>query len=348
MHVASNNVRAGVSGWQSFNAPRIPKGFIVLLTIAALALKMVFQLSYFVRCALYCLLLLCGDIHTNPGPRDNRSLKFFHWNLNSLSARGRIKIPLIETYDSLYKYDIITISGTMLDDFAKNRLRIGKHWFSCRDMHGKEFVRLKQRVSLAARSETIASVKCNRSLALVAADFEPISLHSIPGAYATKCRIIPDMEGVFQITFLNVNDSPIDMYARKCVGNLVSSRIASLYQELSTLKAQINCEKNLSHGEHLTTDQQFRLEMLIKEYSDIFASNPKKPALVKNAEHRIITGDALPVKRKPHRIPEAWHKEVNTQIQEMLDTKILRPSPSPWNAPIILVKKRTTVCALCV
>ena len=179
-------------------------------------------------------------------------------------------------------------------------------------------VRLKQRVSLAARSETIASVKCNESLSLVTADFEPISLRSIPGVYATKCRIIPDVEGVFQITLLNVNDSLIDLYARKCVGNLVGSRIASLQQEPSTSKDQINPAKNLNHGEHLTTDQQFRLEMLITEYSDIFASNPKKPALVKNAEHRIITGDALPVKHKPHRIPEAWHKEVNTQIQEML------------------------------
>ena len=236
--------------------------------------------------------------------------------------------------DFLAKFDRIEF------DFAKNRVRIGKHWFPCRDVRGKETVRLKQRVSLAARSETIASVKCNKSLSLVTADFEPISLRSIPGVYATKCRIIPDVEGVFQITLLNVNDSPIDLYARKCVGNLVSSRIASLQQEPSTSKDQINPAKNLNHGEHLTTDQQFRLKTLITEYSDIFASNPKKPALVKNAEHRIITGDALPVKRKPHRIPEAWHKEVNTQIQEMLDNRIIRPSASPWNAPIILVKKK--------
>ena len=96
MWVVNNNVRAGVSGWQSFNAPRIPEGFIGLLTIAALALNVVFQFSYFARCALCYRLFLCGDIHLNPGPRDNRSLKFFHWDLNSLSARGRIKIPLIE------------------------------------------------------------------------------------------------------------------------------------------------------------------------------------------------------------------------------------------------------------
>ena len=97
MRVANNNMCAGVSRWKSFNASRIPKGFIVLLTIAALAFNVVFQLSYFGRCALYCLLLFCGDIYPNPGPRDNGSSKFFHWNLNSLSARGQIKIPLIET-----------------------------------------------------------------------------------------------------------------------------------------------------------------------------------------------------------------------------------------------------------
>ena len=236
--------------------------------------------------------------------------------------------------DFLAKFDKLEF------DFSTNRVRIGKNWFTCRDVEGKETVRVKQRVSLAARSETIASVKCNRSLSLVTADFEPIFLHSIPGVYATKCRIIPDMEGIFQITFLNVNDNPIDLYARKCVGNLVSSRTTSLQREPSALTDQMNFAKNLSHGEHLTKDQQYRLEKLIKEYHDIFASNPKKPALVRNAEHRIITGDALPVKRKPHRIPEAWHKEVNTQIQEMLDNEIIRPSASPWNAPIILVKKK--------
>ena len=101
MHVANNYACAGVSGWQSFNATRVPKVFIVLLTITALALNVVFQLLDLARCTLYCLLLLCGDIHPNPGVWDNRSLKFFHWNLNSLSARGRITIPLIQACDSL-------------------------------------------------------------------------------------------------------------------------------------------------------------------------------------------------------------------------------------------------------
>lgn len=48
----------------------------------------------------------------------------------------------------------------------------------------------------------------------------------------------------------------------------------------------------------------------------------------------------MPVKHKTRRIPEAWHEEVNPQVQEMLNNHIIRPSSSPWNAPIILVKKK--------
>ncbi len=66
------------------------------------------------------LLLLSGDIETNPGPQINKCLKFFHWNLNSICARGNVKIPLIEAYDSIYKNDIIAISESMLDSTIGN------------------------------------------------------------------------------------------------------------------------------------------------------------------------------------------------------------------------------------
>ena len=66
------------------------------------------------------LLLLGGDIETNPGPQTEKSLKFFHWNLNSICARGAVKIPLIEAYDSVHKFDLIAISETMLNSTIGN------------------------------------------------------------------------------------------------------------------------------------------------------------------------------------------------------------------------------------
>ena len=65
---------------------------------------------------LHILLLISGNVETNPGPQQQNCLKFFHWNLNSICARGRIKIPLIEAYNSVHKFDVIGLSETMLDD----------------------------------------------------------------------------------------------------------------------------------------------------------------------------------------------------------------------------------------
>ena len=78
---------------------------------------------------------------------------------------------------------------------------------------------------------------------------------------------------------------------------------------------------------------------LICKHANVFARNPKKPSQT-SVVHPIITESAPPVKSRYYRVPVAWEKEINLQIQEMLDNDIIRPSSSPWNSPIILVKKK--------
>ena len=79
---------------------------------------------------------------------------------------------------------------------------------------------------------------------------------------------------------------------------------------------------------------------LLKEYEDVFAGNSKKPQQVNNATHTINTMNNQPVFWKPYQIPYAYTEEFDKQIKEMLQNDIIRPSKSPWNAPVILVKKK--------
>ena len=79
---------------------------------------------------------------------------------------------------------------------------------------------------------------------------------------------------------------------------------------------------------------------LVKKYEQLFTGDSKKPKQTHLVNHQIFTEDALPVKSKYRRIPVAWEKEVENQVQEMLKNGIIRPSSSPWNSPIILVKKK--------
>ena len=77
-------------------------------------------------------------------------------------------------------------------------------------------------------------------------------------------------------------------------------------------------------------------------YTYLFCDNPKNQRQTHLMEHRIITEWALPVKQKVRRIPAAWEDEVHTQVTEMLKNYIIRPSVSPWNSPLHLVKKEDT------
>ena len=60
------------------------------------------------------LLIQCGDIETNPGPKSS-SLQFCHWNLNGITAHQSIKISLLQAYITQRNYDIICLSETFLN-----------------------------------------------------------------------------------------------------------------------------------------------------------------------------------------------------------------------------------------
>ena len=61
------------------------------------------------------LLLLCGDVKLNPGPKQNTAKKLCHWNLNSIAANNFAKLVLLKVYNSVHKSDIICLSETYLD-----------------------------------------------------------------------------------------------------------------------------------------------------------------------------------------------------------------------------------------
>ena len=45
-----------------------------------------------------------GEVKINPGPKkkDARFFSCFHWNANSILAHN--KLPLLETYNTIYKF----------------------------------------------------------------------------------------------------------------------------------------------------------------------------------------------------------------------------------------------------
>ena len=60
-------------------------------------------------------LLRCGDVESNPGPKDKHCLSVCHYNINSLVAHNFAKLSSLEAFNAVHKFDIICISESFLD-----------------------------------------------------------------------------------------------------------------------------------------------------------------------------------------------------------------------------------------
>nr|GFD45890.1 putative reverse transcriptase domain-containing protein [Tanacetum cinerariifolium] len=49
---------------------------------------------------------------------------------------------------------------------------------------------------------------------------------------------------------------------------------------------------------------------------------------------------AAPVARAPYRLAPSEMKELAEQLKELSDKGFIRPSSSPWGAPVLFVKKK--------
>jgi len=93
--------------------------------------------------------------------------------------------------------------------------------------------------------------------------------------------------------------------------------------------------------DHLTPGDRQHIEPVLRKYAHVFHDEESIDFKeTKVTEHQTL-GDANPIRRPPYRTPYASREEMQTQVQNMLDKDIVRPSTSPWSAPAILVPKKS-------
>ena len=61
------------------------------------------------------LLICCGDVESNPGPKKQHQISCCHWNLNGFAANSLIKVSLLQAISVSKSYGIISLSETFLD-----------------------------------------------------------------------------------------------------------------------------------------------------------------------------------------------------------------------------------------
>ena len=91
-----------------------------------------------------------------------------------------------------------------------------------------------------------------------------------------------------------------------------------------------------------------RAEPLVKEFQSVFQKLPSGLPPLRTIGHTIDTGDSMPVSKPAYRLSPKEKEEVKSQVTELLERGLIRPSNSPYGSPVLFVQKKDGSLRMCV
>ncbi|GKB89963.1 putative reverse transcriptase domain-containing protein [Tanacetum coccineum] len=88
---------------------------------------------------------------------------------------------------------------------------------------------------------------------------------------------------------------------------------------------------------------------IVSDFHGVFSKDLSGLPLSREVEFRIdLIPRAMPVAKSPYRLTPTKMQELSNQLKELQDTGFIRPSSSPWGAPMLFVKKKDGSFRMCI
>ncbi|GKB52969.1 putative reverse transcriptase domain-containing protein, partial [Tanacetum coccineum] len=88
---------------------------------------------------------------------------------------------------------------------------------------------------------------------------------------------------------------------------------------------------------------------IVRDFPEVFPEDLPGLPPTRQVEFQIdLVPGAAPVARAPYRLAPSEMKELSEQLKELSDKGFIRPSSSPWGAPVLFVKKKDGSFRMCI
>ncbi|GKE56935.1 putative reverse transcriptase domain-containing protein, partial [Tanacetum coccineum] len=109
--------------------------------------------------------------------------------------------------------------------------------------------------------------------------------------------------------------------------------------------AQISAKKKEDRSE----GKQLKDVPTVRDFPKVFHEDLSGLPPARPVEFQIdLIPGAAPIARAPYRLASSEMKELSEQLQELSDKGFIRPSSSPWGAPILFVKNKDGSFRMCI
>ncbi|GJW15419.1 putative reverse transcriptase domain-containing protein [Tanacetum coccineum] len=204
-----------------------------------------------------------------------------------------------------------------------------------------------------ARAYAAASGDRKPSLLVMSAWHKDIS----EGKCGTKPRRIYETS-VILVQFLLNNRYAYVLFDTGADRSFVSTAFSSQIDIAPTVLDHINAvelsEVFLAHvtmkdAEDKSEKKRLDNVPIIQDFPEVFLEDLPGLPLTRQVEFQIdLIPGASPVARAPYRLAPFEMKELSEQLKELSDKGFIRPSSSPWGAPILFVKKKDGSFWMCI
>ncbi|GJS14834.1 putative reverse transcriptase domain-containing protein [Tanacetum coccineum] len=121
---------------------------------------------------------------------------------------------------------------------------------------------------------------------------------------------------------------------------------------LSNYKAEIICHEKIVKiplPDGKASEKKQEEIVVAREFPEVFPDDLSGLPPIREIEFRIeLIPGATPVARSPYRLAPSELEELSGQLKELQDKSFIRPSSSPWGAPVLFVKKKDGSFRMCI
>ncbi|GJT13402.1 putative reverse transcriptase domain-containing protein [Tanacetum coccineum] len=199
----------------------------------------------------------------------------------------------------------------------------------------------------------IAPTALNTSYEVELADGKVVSTNTILRSctlvllnHVFKIDLLPTRLGSFDVIvgmdWLSYHRAVIDCYEKII-------RIPLLNGEFLEVQGE-RPEKNPGSLVYIKADEKKIDDIrVVRDFPEVFLDDLSGLPPVREIEFHIdLIPGALPVVKSPYRLALSEMLELSNQLKELQEKGFIRPSHSPWGAPVLFVKKKDSAMRMCI
>ncbi|GJX31329.1 putative reverse transcriptase domain-containing protein [Tanacetum coccineum] len=176
-------------------------------------------------------------------------------------------------------------------------------------------------------------------------------------AFSSQIDITPTtLDYYYDVELADRKIIRINTIIRGCTLNFLNHpfNIDLMPVKLDSFDVIIGCHVFLAHVTTKKTEDKSegkRLEDVptVQYFPEVFPEDLSGLSPTRQVEFQIdLIHGATPVARAPYRLAPSKMKELSDQLQELSDKGFIRPSSTPWGAPVLFIKKKDGSFRMCI